>query len=76
MESVLKTKYLGYSINQWAKAIALRLSDEWDGNKKDNEEDVLILRKVLEFSLKRNPSGCKKLIGTTIIEEDYFHKIS
>jgi hypothetical protein len=66
---------VGYSINKWAEAVALRLADEWDGNKKENEEDVLILRKVLENSLKRNPSGCKKLIGTTIIEEDYFTKI-
>jgi hypothetical protein len=72
----MKTKYLEYSIKQWAEAIALRLSDEWEGNKNGNEEDVLMLRKVLENSLKRNPSGCKKLIGTTIIEEDYFHRIS
>jgi len=26
----------------------------------------------LENSLKNNPDGCKALIGTTIIEEDYF----
>jgi len=71
----MKSKYLGYSINQWAKAIALRLSDEWDGNKKENEEDILILRKVLENSLKKNPEGCKMLIGTTVIEERYFNKI-
>jgi len=75
MELVLKTKYLGYSINQWSKAIALRLSDEWDGNRKGNEDDIILLRRVLENSLKRNPCACKKLIGTTIIEEDYFNRI-
>jgi hypothetical protein len=71
----LELKYLGHSINQWAQAIALRLSDEWDGNGKDNEVDIQLLRKILEKSLKRNPTGCKKLIGTTIIEEDYFQSI-
>ena len=71
----MKKKYLGYSINKWANAIALRISDEWNGNNKGNEEDVLVLRNVLENSLKKNPIGCKKLIGSTIIEEDYFQKL-
>lgn len=69
------SNYLGNSINQWAKAIALRISDEWDGNTKENKEDVLILQKVIEKSLKKNPEGCKMLIGTTIIEENYFDDI-
>jgi len=68
----MKSIYLGHSISQWAKAIATRISDEWDGNTKENEEDVIILQKVLENSLKKNPNNCKQLIGTTIIEEDYF----
>ncbi len=68
----MKSKYLDYSMNKWAKAIAKRISDEWDGNTGNNKENVIMLQKVLEYSLKRNPDGCKALIGTTIIEEDYF----
>lgn len=70
----MKSKYLSNTINQWAKAIALRISDEWEGNSVQNKEDVELLRRVLEISLKKNPRGCKKLIGTTIIEESYFEK--
>ena len=59
----------------WASAIALRISDEWSGNIQENTEDVILLRKVLESVLINNPNECKKLIGTTIIEESYFDKI-
>lgn len=69
------TKYLGHSINKWAKAIALRISDEWNGNVEENRENVTLLRKSLEHSLKKNQNACKALIGTTIIEEDYFDEI-
>jgi hypothetical protein len=31
---------------------------------------------VLEKVLASNPKECKKLIGTGIIEEDYFDKLS
>ena len=68
----MKSKYLGYSMNKWAKAIAQRISDGWDGNTEENKENEFVLQKVLENSLKNNPDGCKALIGTTIIEEDYF----
>lgn len=68
----MKSKYLGYSISRWAKAISIRLSDEWDGNSIENEEDVKMLQEVLEESLKKNEEGCKKLIGSSIIEDDYF----
>jgi hypothetical protein len=64
------------SIDRWAEAIALRISDEWDGNKLDNKEDVDLLRQTLENVFKNNPSQCRKLIGTTIIEEDYFDEIT
>lgn len=70
----MKSKNLPYTINQWAEAIALRISDEWEGNSIENKDDVELLRRVLERSLKKNPRGCKKLIGTTIIEESYFEK--
>lgn len=68
----MKSLYLGNSLNKWARAISIRISDEWDGNTKMNAQDVIILQKVIEKSLRRNPKGCKRLIGTTIIEEDYF----
>lgn len=64
------------SIEKWAEAIALRISDEWNGNTPDNKEDVELLRQTLEIALKNNPSECMKLIGTTIIEEDYFDEIT
>lgn len=69
------TEYLGHSIHKWAKAIALRISDEWNGNLEENREDVILLRKSLEHLLKKNQNVCKALIGTTIVEEDYFDEI-
>ena len=68
-------KYLGKSINVWATAIALRISDEWDGNTEETNEDIELLKNVLEKILKNNPEECVKLIGTSIIEEDYFYKL-
>lgn len=70
----MKSRYLGYSLNKWAKAISIRISDEWDGNANINKDDVILLQKVIENSLRKNPNGCKSLIGTTIIEEKYFDK--
>jgi len=72
---MINEKHLVVPINKWAKAIALRISDEWEGNTNENKDDVILLRKVLEKSLKKNPHECKRLIGSTIIEEDYFDKI-
>lgn len=67
--------YLGTSLNKWAEAIALRISDEWSGNTVENNDDVVLLKTVLENSLKKNLKSCKKLIGTSIIEQDYFDNI-
>jgi len=67
--------YLGKPIKEWASAIALRISDEWEGNNPDNYDDVKLLKIVLEKTLLNNPENCIKLIGTTIIEESYFDKI-
>ena len=58
-------------MKMWASAIALRISDEWNGNTNENKEDVIFLKNVLV----KNPDEYKKLIGTTIIEEAYFDKI-
>jgi hypothetical protein len=55
----------------YAKAIAIRISDEWDG-KNDFSEDSVVLKEVLEKLLINNPDECKKLIGTGIIEDSYF----
>lgn len=71
----MEKNYLGTSINKWAQAIALRVVDEWEGNNINNHDDVILLRSILEKLLKKNPEDCKKLIGTSIIEEDYFDNI-
>ena len=67
-------KFLEITTQMWAAAIALRISDEWDGNNLDNQEDVILLKNVLENALAKNLDECVKLIGTTIIEESYFDK--
>ena len=59
---------------KWAYAIAQRIADEWHGKEYD-PEDATKLATVLYKSLKNNPEGCKRLIGTTIIEEDYFEQL-
>jgi hypothetical protein len=59
----------------FAKAISYRLADEWDGASAF-PEDALLLRKVIEKLLTENPEDCKKLIGTGIIEDDYFEQLS
>ncbi len=67
--------YLDKPIKEWASAIASRISDEWEGNKSDNYEDVELLRSVIEKVFASNPEEFIKLIGTTIIEETYFDEI-
>jgi hypothetical protein len=62
------------SLNKWAEAIALRISDEWCG-KSDFPEDAALLKDVLTKVLKAVPSECKRLIGTGIIERTYFEKL-
>ena len=59
------------NIENWADAIANRISDEWDG-KKDFPEDANLLKEILSKLLTENPEQCKKLIGTGVIEENYF----
>lgn len=55
----------------FAEAIAVRIVDEWDG-KNEFPEDAAILKEILEKLFSQNPEECKKLIGTGIIEENYF----
>jgi len=59
-------------LKDFAHAIAIRISDEWDGAI-DFPEDAELLCNVLEMLLIKNPDQCKKLIGTGIIEENYFN---
>jgi hypothetical protein len=69
-------EYLEQTIEKWAEAIATRISDEWDGNKIKNEEDVILLKETLKTSFINVPDSCVKLIGTSIIEEDYFDNVT
>ena len=59
------------SIDEWAKAIAERLSDEWDG-KFEFPEDAELLKEVLAKALSTVPTECMRLVGTGIIEKSYF----
>ena len=60
-----------HTTNEWAKAIAERLSDEWDG-KSESPEDAELLKEVLTRALNAIPDECMRLVGTGIIEESYF----
>ncbi len=59
----------------WAEAIALRISDEWSG-KSDFPEDAESLRNVLARLFIAHPLSMIELIGTGIIEEDYFEPLN
>lgn len=60
--------------DKWAKAIAERLSDEWDG-KAYFPEDAELLREVLTKALSAVPDECMRLVGSGIIEESYFEPL-
>jgi len=64
-----------FQINKWAKAIAERLSDEWDG-KSEFPEDAKLIKEVIEKALIAVPDECAKLVGTRIIEESYFDPLN
>lgn len=63
-----------YPTNEWAEAIAERLSDEWDG-KAEFPEDAELLKVVLAKALNSVPDECMRLVGTGIIEESYFERL-
>ncbi len=65
---------LSKPIADWAFAIATRFSDEWDGLK-DFPLEAEMLKKLIEQTLIENPHILKTLIGTGIIEEDYFEPL-
>lgn len=60
--------------NKWAKAVAERLSDEWDG-RAEFPEDAELLREVLAKALSAVPDECMRLVGTGVIEDSYFELI-
>lgn len=61
---------------QWAEAISERISDElWSGSP-EYRGDVELLRSVLRNCFLANPSEMRRLIGTMVIEEDYFEELS
>ncbi|MBN1503644.1 MAG: hypothetical protein JW952_01130 [Candidatus Eisenbacteria bacterium] len=62
------------STNRWARAIAERVADEWDG-KADFPEDTELLRDVLGKALSACPDECMRLVGTGVIEESYFEPL-
>lgn len=61
------------SVNEWARAIAERVRDEWDG-KSEFPEDAELLKEVLAKALNSVPEECMRLVGTGIIEESYFER--
>jgi len=61
-------------LTQWAFAIAERISDEWDGAKQFPEV-AAALRVFLEKALFENIEALKTLIGTGVIESDYFNGV-
>lgn len=60
--------------NDWAEAIAERISNEWDGIS-EFPEDAEVLREVLLKALSAVPKECMRLVGTGIIEESYFEPL-
>jgi hypothetical protein len=62
------------SLDDWADAIALRISDEWVGGR-DFPEDATLLHEILYQLFRKHPEECEKLIGTGIIEEGYFEPL-
>jgi len=62
------------NMKNYAKAIAIRITDEWSG-KQEFPEDASLLREILTELLLQNPEKCQKLISTGIIEENYFDEL-
>lgn len=61
-------------INRWADAIAIRIADEWNGSK-EFIEDAEMLKNLIKTSIQKNPCCLNKIIGTGIIEEDFFNEL-
>ena len=55
----------------WAEAVATRIADEWYGMS-GFSDDHAILHDVLRDLFILHPEHCNRLIGTGVIEENYF----
>ena len=61
-------------INRWADAVAIRIADEWSGSK-EFIEDATLLKDFIKTSIQKNPSFLNSIIGTGIIEENFFDEL-
>lgn len=61
--------------NDWANAISLRIVDELP-LKDDFPQDSELLRSVLQRLFSENQWATEKLIGTGLIEQDYFEPLN
>jgi len=62
-------------VKNWATAISIRIADEWAG-KQESPEDAELLKDVLFKCFQSNSAEMAKLIGTGIIEEDFFKALN
>ncbi len=60
----------GHSIDEWAEAIADRLADECFGT-----FGGITVQDALKAMLVENPNVVKAMIGTSIIESEYFEEV-
>lgn len=63
------------SMEQWNNAIARRISDEWVG-RLDFPSDAEKIFEVVLSGLIARPDLTEALIGSGVIEEDYFKELS
>lgn len=62
--------------SRWAEPIAARIADEWAG-KDDDPEASALLETVLAEALGKIPEArLMELVGTGVIEEDYFDELN
>jgi len=59
---------------RWAEAIAMRIASEWE-LRDDWPEDAVLMEKTIAKLLTMHPEECEKLIGTGIIESDFFNDL-
>lgn len=61
--------------SRWAEPIAARIADEWAGKDDDPEEAALLETVLAEALGKILEARLMELVGTGIIEEDYFDEL-
>lgn len=62
--------------SRWAEPMAARIADEWAG-KEDDPEAAALLETVLSEALGGIPEArLMELVGTGVIEEDYFDELN